>query len=386
MKNLKPLSSSKLDAVIVGGGVVGLSAAYWLSSSRKKVAVLDQSEVPNFKAPSGDHMRAFYLTHGKDSFYTELARAALSFWLKLNAESGQTIFSQIGFLDLAEKVPGFASYSFETLKKMKIRAEWIEKKDLPREHGVFNAKALKGALFHPDGGFIWAQRALSLIAALAQKEGAVIHGRTQVKNLIKDKSGKLKGVKDSSGKIWEAENFIFTTGIWSSQILKDYRIPLRPSRQFQIYLKPPQNPGRFRLEHFTVFRLASSGFCGFPMHLHGYMKLIDYKPGSLGDPNEDKLKTPPPAVEKKCRAFLKKYVPDLASYSESETSLCHFDVTKDGDFIVDKLRKFPNAYIAAGFNGKGFSLAPSIGKILSDWIVAGKPSVNLQRFRLSRFK
>ena len=386
MKTHSQTVSPKLDVLIIGGGIVGLSTAYWLSSNRKKVAVLDQSDIPNFKAPSGDHLRAFYLTYGKDSFYTELAQSTLPFWLKLNAESGQIIFSQTGFLDLANKTPGFETHSFETLKKMEIRAEWIDKKDLPREHGVFNSKALKGALFHPDGGFIWAQRALALIAALAQKEGALVNGRVKITGLIEDQFGKLKGVKDSSGKTWTAENFIFTTGIWSPKILKDYRIPLRATRQFQIYLKPPQNPGRFRLEHFSVFRLNSSGFCGFPMHVHGYMKLVDYKPGPSGDPDEEKSKAPPPSVEKRCRTFLKKYVPDLSNFKEFETSLCHFDATKDGDFIVDRLKKFPNAFIAAGFNGKGFSLSPTIRKILSDWILSGKPSLNLQRFRLSRFK
>ena len=52
MKTHGQTASPKLDALIIGGGVVGLSTAYWLSSNRKKVAVLDQSDIPNFKAPS----------------------------------------------------------------------------------------------------------------------------------------------------------------------------------------------------------------------------------------------------------------------------------------------------------------------------------------------
>lgn len=378
--------NKKPDVIIVGGGIIGVSAAYWLAQNRKNVLLLDQADIPNLKAPSGDHLRAFYLSHGKDAFSSELATRALPLWLNLNTQSGQNILCQNGFLDLATRNPGFESQSLAVFKDMKIRAEWREKRILQVEHPMFNPRALKGALFHQSGGFIWAQRAVSSLSAFAQKEGAQVRGRTQIVSLVKEKDGSLRGVKDSSGKVWEAGNFLFASGIWTPSLLKDYRIPIKVTRQFQIYLKPPSNPGRYRLEHFPVFRSSATGFYGFPMHIHGYLKLVDHTPGPVGSPDEERSKNAPSAFEKKCRSFLKKYIPDLAGFKEFETSLCHNDITRDGDFIVDRLRKCPNAFVAAGFNGRGFALAPVIGKILAEWIAGGKPDLNLQRFRLSRFK
>jgi glycine/D-amino acid oxidase-like deaminating enzyme len=328
--------NKKPDVIVVGGGITGVTAAYWLAHNRKSVLLLDQADIPNLKAPSGDHMRAFYLSHGKDAFYTELAARALPLWLDINAQSGQNILCQNGFLDLAIRTPGFETQSQAIFKDMKIRAEWLDKKTLHVERSMFNSRALKGALFHQEGGFIWAQRAVSSWLAAAQKKGARVKSRIEIKSLMREKDGRIRGVKDASGKVWEAESFLFAPGIWTPALLKDYRIPIRVTRQFQIYLKPPNNPGRYRLEHFPVFRASTAGFYGFPMHIHGYMKLVDHTPGPLGDPNEERAKMPPSSFEKRCRAFLKRYIPDIAAFKEFETSLCHQDMTRDGDFIVDR--------------------------------------------------
>jgi N-methyl-L-tryptophan oxidase len=117
------------------------------------------------------------------------------------------------------------------------------------------------------------------------------------------------------------------------------------------------------------------------------MKIGDHRKGPVGKPGaveDDRMLAP--AFEKKCRTFLKRYIPELASFTEMEGHTCYYDNTKDDDFIVDRLPDAPNAFIAAGFSGHGFKFGPLIGKTLAELVVGGKSELNLHRFRLGRFR
>ncbi|MEE8425256.1 MAG: FAD-dependent oxidoreductase, partial [Elusimicrobiota bacterium] len=62
------------DVIVVGGGIIGTASAYYLAKRDFRVVLLDQGALANPEASSCDHARVFRLTHGKDSFYTEIAR------------------------------------------------------------------------------------------------------------------------------------------------------------------------------------------------------------------------------------------------------------------------------------------------------------------------
>lgn len=372
------------SVIVVGGGIMGVCAAYWLAQKGKSVTLLDQFEVPNMKGASGDHLRVFRLTYGKDAFYTDMAAQALPLWLDLNQQSGQPLLVQNGVLEFAVQAHGYEEQSFQVLKEMKLRVQKLSKDELKRGYSMINSRAVKWALFHPDGGMIWAQRATAAIASLAQRKGVKIRPNVRVVAVLKDKSG-IKGVKDASGKTWTAESYLFACGFRATELLKN--IPLKVTRQFQLYLRPPENRGRYRPEHFPVFAALTVGFYGFPLHIHGFLKVGDHRKGAVAKPPSDgRAEETPPAVERKVRVFLKRFIPDLAGFTESEGQVCYYDNTKDGDFIIDRLPDAPNGFVACGFSGHGFKFAPIIGKTLAELMTAGKTELNIQRFRLARFK
>ena len=55
--------SVKNSVIIVGGGIMGVQAAYHLALQGQTVTVLDQRDVPNQWAASGDHLRVFNSSH-----------------------------------------------------------------------------------------------------------------------------------------------------------------------------------------------------------------------------------------------------------------------------------------------------------------------------------
>ncbi|MEW5718957.1 MAG: FAD-binding oxidoreductase, partial [Chloroflexota bacterium] len=60
--------------------------------------------------------------------------------------------------------------------------------------------------------------------------------------------------------------------------------------------------------------------------------------------------------------------------------------TPDGIAIISAVDSIAGYLIAAGFSGHGFCLGPIAGKLLSEWLVEGEPSMSLREFRLARFQ
>jgi N-methyl-L-tryptophan oxidase len=380
------MSSVKNSVIVVGGGIMGVQAAWHLAQLGQTVTVLDQFDVPNQWAASGDHLRVFRLTYGKDAFYTEMALKSLPLWLELNTLSEELCLQQNGVLELATKEKGYEAQSLAVLKDQRIKCERMDREQVKKLYPMYNVKAFKWALFHPEGGMVWANRSVAATASIAQRKNVRIRSNVKIVSIQKDKNG-VKSVKDAAGKTWEAEKFLFTGGYWTGDLLKTYGIPIKITRQEQMFLRPLSNRGRYRPEHFPVFASLENGFYGFPVHLHGFIKIGDHRKGQVFKKAEpDLLRELTPKFEKSCRAFLHKFLPELSKFTEFEGHTCWYDNTPDGDFIMDKLPDVPNAYVAAGFSGHGFKFAPIVGKSMAELMVAGKSELNLHRFRLARFK
>ena len=374
----------KNRVIIVGGGIMGACAAYELSRLRMQVTLLEQGETPNRYGASGDQLRALHMTYGKDAFYTEMAAQSLPLWLELCRHSSDSFLVQNGFLDLAVAAHGYEEKSLQVLKEHKIACTVLGKEDLKRLYPMMNSRAVRFGLLHKDGGMIWAARAVSAVLGLAQRHGAKVRSHVKAAGIVKNK-GVITAVKDSSGKILEAGHFLFAPGAWAPEILKGFSLPLKIMRRHQMYLAPQYNRGRYRPEHFPPFQVESAGFYGLPMHIRGFLKIGECGRGLPAKPGEMEEREVPPAFEKKCRNFLKRFIPELADFTESEGHVTCSADTKDGDFILDRLPGTANGFVMAGFSGHGFKFAPLLGRAMAQFMVGGKPDLNLHRFRLSRF-
>lgn len=63
-----------------------------------------------------------------------------------------------------------------------------------------------------------------------------------------------------------------------------------------------------------------------------------------------------------------------------------YEVTPDHHPILDRLPSRPEVYVAAGFSGHGVMHAPATGRLMAEWIVDGRPSLDLRPLRASRFR
>ena len=373
------------DVVIVGGGVAGLSTAYYLMKRGKRVAVLEQHEIGNPFGASGDHGRVFRMTYGKDTFYTDLAVRSLALWKEVQKDAREELYMPIGLLDMAMGTGAYEEQCYQALKGMGVPVFKWTSAETHERYRIFNPKAFKFAIFHPDGGMLWAQRSLNAFAHLSQARGSRVSTKTKVTAVLRNKTDGVYGVRDQAGKIYEGGAYLFAAGAWTADLLNAYGLPIKPTRQELLYLRPPNNQGRYRPAHCPIFSSNAKGYYGFPVHIHGFMKLGEHKKGKPGKPGQGSQEVGP-GFEKGARSFLRRLIPDLAGFSETEGKVCYYDNTPDDDFILDKLPDSPNAWVASGFSGHGFKFGSLVGKTMGDLLVDGKTDINLQRFRLSRFK
>jgi glycine/D-amino acid oxidase-like deaminating enzyme len=373
------------DTIVVGSGVLGSAAAYHLSRHGRRVLILDQNDIiPNPIGSSADHAYLLRLTHGKDSFISDLSARAVTLWKQFEHESGVKLLEQIGMLELATGAGCYEEAGYKTLMELKIPVSRWESAEVCERYRVLRRPAFKFGVFHPGGGFVWAQRAIESFTKGAMRRGSRTAYGTRVVKVLRDKTG-IQGLKDASGKVWKAENYVFAAGPWTCEVLADFGLPLRVTRQHTLYFRPPRNQGRFRPDHFPVFSVPGRGFFGFPVHIHGFMKIGREREGPPCKRMEA-VDTAEPAFQKDCQSFLKDFVPDLAGFHEVEDRVCYTTRTPDDDFILDHLPGAPNACFAVGFSGKASMLAPLVGRALAGLVLKEKSEINLHRFRVDRLK
>jgi sarcosine oxidase, subunit beta len=202
----RPMKSS-YDVVIVGGGVHGLAAAYYLAANHgiTDVAVLDKGYIGS--GGSGRNtaiLRSNYLTPEGVRFYDR----SVKLYQRLATDLDYNVmFSQRGHLTLA--------HSDASLRTMRWRAEVNKVEGVDSEViGPAEIKRLApfldvspaarypvlGALWHPPGGIIRHDAVVWGYARGASAQGVHIHQNTEVTG-IDVAAGRVRGVKTSNGDI-----------------------------------------------------------------------------------------------------------------------------------------------------------------------------------------
>jgi len=226
----RPMKSS-YDVVIVGGGVHGLAAAYYLAANHgiTDVAVLDKGYIGS--GGSGRNtaiLRSNYLTPEGVRFYDR----SVKLYQRLATDLDYNVmFSQRGHLTLA--------HSDASLRTMRWRAEVNKVEGVDSEViGPAEIKRLApfldvspaarypilGALWHAPGGIIRHDAVVWGYARGAAAHGVHIHQNTEVTG-IDVVSGRVRGVKTSSGDIATPVVLNATAG-WATLISDMAGVPL----------------------------------------------------------------------------------------------------------------------------------------------------------------
>jgi glycine oxidase len=231
-------ASRGYDAVIVGGGVVGLCCAWRATRKGARVAVVERLRPPagatrvaaGMLAPVGE------LAFGEPELLKmTLAAAELypDFVAELEAASGLSVgYRRDGALHLALDRDEAAELRrvHELQRSLELGAEWLPPRRC-RELEPGLTSSLNGGVYAPGEASI-DPRALSatLLAALEVEDGAELLLGTGVEGALLD-GERVAGVRTEAGAELRAESVVLATGAWSGQadwLPEAARPPVRP--------------------------------------------------------------------------------------------------------------------------------------------------------------
>ena len=368
-------------AVVVGGGITGVTACLELRRRGWAVTLVDVGPPPRPLATSSDASRIVRMDYGGDRFLAELAREALVGWERWNREVfSRPLYHQTGFL-LVSREPmapgGFEHDSLTTLLAMGEPAERLTPEAL---HQRFPAWAggpwVDGYLSHRAG---WAEAAevVLQLAERARQEGVeVVDGRVLA---LSERGGRVQGVRLEGGGTLEADAVVLATGAWTPALLPEMAAHLAARAMPVLYVRP-RSPESFRPPGFPVWAadIARTGWYGFPATADGLVKLGHHGPGWDGDPEHP---GPLPGIwEPRGRAFLRQGLPALADAPLARSKVCFYADTRDGDFWIARHPGREGLVVAAGGSGHGFKFGPGLGRLVAG-AVEGDDDARLERFR-----
>ncbi len=369
------------DVVIVGAGVMGSAAAYWLSRAGKRAALLEKHAPAHVGAASGDHSRTIRVQYRGQAAYTQMAARAVELWKEFDQRHGADVYREHGVLSMQAN-PGHAPLldGYEGLRQLGYRPQWLDAADLRRRFPQF-ANVDAGFLMDGVGGYLAAGAATQALADAARDLGAEVHLGTDVVEL-RESGGRVAAAVARGGRAFEAETFVIAVGSWTAQLLPDFPLRVQPTAARLHYLRP-RDRAAYAFPRFRPFSVMDTQFYGFPVHWRECVKVADDAIGAPFDPDDDREHSDPAALAK-LRAFLRAHLPALADAEVVYSKTCTYAMTQDSDFAIGFLPGRANAVAAAGFSGHGFKFGILIGQILADLAMRGASSWDLSRFRLDR--
>jgi glycine/D-amino acid oxidase-like deaminating enzyme len=349
----------------VGGGVLGLSTAVELRRRGRDVTVLEPGPIPHPRAASTDISKVVRMDYGSDDFMTAFAEAALAGWEAWNA-AGPPLFHRDGFLLLtrAPMIPG--GYEYESLRRMRDRGVAVARLDpltLATRFPAWNADEYPDGYFNPTGGWAESADVVRALARRARRAGVGFHEGRAVALL--ERGGRVRGVSLENGRTLERPVTVVAAGAWTPALVPGLEGRMEPVGQPVLHLGV-EDPARWSSPAFPVWAadIARSGWYGFPSTPDGRVKVGNHGPGMRLDPESD-AGVPDEHVDR-CRAFLRRSLPELADAPLVGSRVCFYCDTFDGRFWIDAHPDFEALVVAAGGSGHAFKFAPLLGPVVAD--------------------
>ncbi len=366
-------------AIVVGGGVMGLSAASALAGRDVAVTLLERFVVGHDWASSHGLTRAIRHEYGPDEIYTRMVARSLVLWDELARETGHYLYTETGVLTFGQPNDGHTLPGFEVMRAAGLPVEQLTPEECRQRFPQFNPRAYKAITYNPTGGMLHASDCLLALADRLRARGGTIREGVHVTRV--EPNGNGGRVLIEGGDELAADLVVVTAGPWVHDVLPDVKLPVRPTRQQVCYLSE-LSPQDFGVGVFPVF-LAGMEYYGFPLQGPGWFKVGCHTTGAQVDPNLTYEADLQEVAD--VRAFLRRVIPKAAAGKLALVDRCMYDVTPDEDFILDLHPGGKGIVIGSGFSGHGFKFGPLIGELLAALALGEQPEFPMERFRLARF-
>jgi len=362
--------------VIIGGGIVGISAAYYLAQrGGKNVTLLERDLLA--QASTGLCVGGIrqQFSHPANILLSQHTIRLLQHFE--NEFDTKIDFHQAGYLFLTKERSTWEAFGecVKIQRQYGVPVQVLSPEEVKHRWPYIEVNSLKGGIFGPEDGYVDPYDMTMAIANKTRKLGVSIRERTEVTG-IQLKNGRVNGVETSQGH-FPAEIIINAAGAWGGEIARmaGIHIPVLPVRR-QVFITNAfdalPRPVPMIIDQDTQF------------YVRGYAPGILMGMTDITEPPSYHTHVDRSFMEKVAAASLER-IPLLEKAEVLRGWGGLYAMTPDENPIIGEIPAIKGFFCATGFSGHGFQHGPAVGRILSEIIADGTTRFNLKPFRYHRF-
>lgn len=366
------------DAVIIGGGISGLSIAVHLAQNGVKNIVVLEKEFPGSGA-TGRCGAGIRMQWGVE-LNCLLSKFSVEYFENVNEILQNDIdveFWQGGYLIGAQNETEAERFkaNVELQNSLGIDSVYLSPAEAGEMMPHLDTTKIKAATFCGRDGHLNPFRTVQSFCEAATRLGVAIEKNTTVTG-IKTYAGRVTGVVTDKDEI-ESPIVVNAAGGWSKAVaeLAGVDLPVY-SRRHQILVTEPVEP------------LQRAMFMGFDWNI--YIQQVPHGPFIMGrgdsdEPTDLRVTSSWQFLERMSDTVMT-LMPRLAGLKVVRQWAGLYNMTADAQPIYDEAPELKGFYLACGFSGHGFMLAPATGQLMAELILGETPSIDISSLHIDRFK
>jgi sarcosine oxidase subunit beta len=379
------------DVIVVGGGLIGTSIAYYLKKSGAAVILVDAKDIAS--GTSGSCDRAIMLQSKKPGPTLDLAIESAALYRELEEELESDLeYRKCGGMIIIE--------TEEELEAMKHMVSHQQKAGMDvklisgeeaRERQPGLSENVLGSTWWEHDAEVNPLRVSFAMAAGARRLGAKLKLGSPVQDIITE-NNRVIGVETEKEKLF-ADAVVVAAGVWTPSLFKSLgvEVPIIP-RQGQILVSE-------RLPSFLQTGILSASYIANKLKQSEDRETADpYGVGlAIGQTHSGSLliggsrrfvgynTDTNPEIAQKIGETAVKAFPQLAKARIIRAFAGLRPYTPDAKPILGPLDGIDGLYIAAGHEGDGVALAPITGKVMAGMVCGEEPGRDMEAFSMNRF-
>ncbi len=411
------------DVVIIGGGIIGVTAAYFLAERGVSVAVVEKGRIGGEQSSRN---WGWCRQQGRDFAEIPLSQHSLRLWGTLQEKTGVDLgFRRTGVVFVTKDPAQLADWErwanyargFQLHSEVLSGAEADAMLPGSAEHWL-------GGLSTPSDGIAEPSKAAPGIASAARGLGVTIHQQCAARGL-ETSAGSVSAVVTELGRI-RTQSVLCAGGAWTSMFFRHHGMELPQAGVYATAFRIPPGyevtDGAISTPGFAIRRRADGGYT---VGLNGRGR-VEFSPQGLRyartfwptflkrrqnitlglsgsflrgpeaisrwsldsvspfermrvyDPAPD-----PKLVQTALQNFRAVY-PALGAVEPAEMWGGFIDSMPDAVPVISAVAKMPGLYVATGFSGHGFGIGPGAGHLAADLITGAAPIADPTPFQYER--
>ncbi len=409
---------------IIGGGIIGLSSAYYLNKAGHKVTIIEQGDlkdgcsfgnagmiVPSHFIPMATpgmiSKGIRWMFNSTSPFYVkprlsgDLIKWGYQFYKHSTKEHVErsipalkeiSLLSKAMYQQLAKELPFDFGYNerglmmlfqnAETEKeeretahlanKIGIEAHLLSPEEVQKLEPDVKVK-VRGGVYFPGDGHLTPQALVSQLITFLKVRGVTFQTQTTVEDFIIE-SERIKLIKTSKGEFYFDE-VVIAAGSWSGLLAAklDLSLPMQAGKGYSFTLQKVEKniriPSIFLEARVAITPMGNTLRFGGTMEISGVDHTISM----------NRVKGIVDSIPR--------YYPDMKVAMPMKENVWHGlrPCSPDGLPYIGRSKKIRNLILATGHSMMGVSLGPGTGKLISEIVNQENPSISLDTFMPERF-